>query len=188
MGPSPVNFQSSDRLAYIPSTGRGDDRGVHHRLPDGTAVTYADIRRAVEEGRGDEDVSPYFTGQTNAQALGTHQIVKLIEDPPPVVGAIFALAQRSWFSLATVVASALGTTEEVKTALTEAPSKPEEGAEAGAEVGDEAANEPLAAQSSVLDGNAAEPPLRALTDALEQPAAPVFMAAEALRIRQDIER
>ncbi|MGA1063178.1 MAG: hypothetical protein ACO3TC_02360, partial [Burkholderiaceae bacterium] len=67
MGPSPVDFQSSDRLAYIPSTGRGDDRGVHHRLPDGTAVTYADIRRAVEEGRGDEDVSPYFTGQTNAQ-------------------------------------------------------------------------------------------------------------------------
>ncbi len=179
MGPSPVDFQSSDRLAYIPSTGRGDDRGVHHRLPDGTAVTYADIRRAVEEGRGDEDVSPYFKGQTNAQALGTHQIVKLIEDPPPVVGAIFALAQRSWFSLATAVASAFGTTEEVKTALTEAPTKPEGGTEAG--------NEAIAEQTSVLNENGTEQPLRTLTDALEQPAAPVFMAAEALRIRQAIE-
>jgi hypothetical protein len=105
----------------------------------------------VEEGRGDEDVSPYFSGQTNAQALGTHQIVKLIEDPPPVVGAIFALAQRSWFSLATAVASALGATDAVKTALTDAPTD-------------------------------------APTDALQQPASPVVMAAEALRIRQDIER
>jgi hypothetical protein len=64
-----------------------------------------------------------------------------------VVGAIFALAQRSWFSLATAVASALGTTEAVKTALTEPPA-----------------------------------------DELQQPVAPVFMAAEALRIRQDLER
>ena len=38
---SPVEFQSNPPHQYIASSGRGDDRGVHHRLPDGTAVTSA---------------------------------------------------------------------------------------------------------------------------------------------------
>ena len=73
--------------AYIPSTGKGLDKGVHHRLPDGTAVTYDDIRRAIAEGRGNEDVSPYFTGQTNTQALAAYDFANGVEKVPVAAGA-----------------------------------------------------------------------------------------------------
>lgn len=155
---SPVEFQSSSPKQYIPSSGRGDDRGVHHRLPDGTAITYADIRRAVEEGRGEDDVSAYFNGQTNAQALGTHRLVSFVEDPPPVLGAVFALASRSWFSLATTLTTTLARAlankdpEPAPTAIAASPSA-----------------------SADKEGAAQLPP-------------PVAAAAEALRFRQASEQ
>ncbi|MBM3378047.1 MAG: hypothetical protein FJY38_07635 [Betaproteobacteria bacterium] len=94
-------------LAYIPSSGQGEDKGVHHRLPDGRPVTYADIMRAVQEGRGDEDVSPFFTGQTNAQALGAYRVANIVNDPPFFLSAAVALAQRSIFGLTSAIASSL---------------------------------------------------------------------------------
>jgi len=94
-------------LAYIPSSGQGEDKGVHHRLPDGRPVTYADIMRAVQEGRGDEDVSPFFAGQTNAQALGAYRVANIVNDPPFFLSAAVALAQRSIFGLTSAIASSL---------------------------------------------------------------------------------
>jgi hypothetical protein len=155
---SPVEFQSNPPQQYIASSGRGDDRGVHHRLPDGTAVTYADIRRAVEEGRGEEDVSAYFNGQTNAQALGAHRLVSFVEDPPPVLGAVFALASRSWLSFATTLTTTLAR------ALTDKDPEPAPTAIAT-----------LPRASADEEGSAQLPP-------------PVAAAAEALRFRQASEQ
>jgi hypothetical protein len=70
-------------------------------------VTYADIMRAVQEGRGDEDVSPFFTGQTNAQALGAYRVANIVNDPPFFLSAAVALAQRSIFGLTSAIASSL---------------------------------------------------------------------------------
>jgi hypothetical protein len=102
---------------YIPSTGQGDDKNVHHRLPDGTPVTYDDIRRAVAEGRGDEDVSPYFTGQTNAQALAAHGFAETIEAAPRLVGGVAAVATRSWLSLLSSITDTFGFGEKIRTAM-----------------------------------------------------------------------
>ena len=102
---------------YIPSTGQGDDKNVHHRLPDGTPVTYDDIRRAVAEGRGDEDVSPYFTGQTNAQALAAHGFAESIEQAPRLVGGVAAVATRSWLSLLSSITDTFGFGEKIRTAM-----------------------------------------------------------------------
>jgi hypothetical protein len=63
--------------------------------------------RAVEEGRGDEDVSPFFAGQTNAQALGAHRVANIVNDPPFFLSAAVALAQRSIFGLTSAIASSL---------------------------------------------------------------------------------
>ena len=155
---SPVEFQSNPPQQHIPSSGRGDDRGVHHRLPDGTAVTYADIRRAVEEGRGEDDVSAYFNGQTNAQALGVHQLVSFLEDPPPVLGAVFALASRSWLSFSITLTTTLAR------ALTDKDPEPAPTAIAT-----------LPRASAEEEGSAQLPP-------------PVAAAAEALRFRQAFEQ
>ncbi len=103
--------------SYIPSTGQGDDKNVHHRLPDGSPVTYDDIRRAVAEGRGDEDVSPYFTGQTNAQALAAHGFVETLEQAPRLVGGVAAVATRSWLSLLSSITDTFGFGEKIRTAM-----------------------------------------------------------------------
>ena len=102
---------------YIPSTGQGDDKNVHHRLPDGRPVTYDDIRRAVAEGRGDEDVSPYFTGQTNAQALAARGFSETIEAAPRLVGGVAAVATRSWLSLLSSITDTFGFGEKIRTAM-----------------------------------------------------------------------
>jgi hypothetical protein len=111
------------QASYIPSTGQGDDKNVHHRLPDGTAVTYDDIRRAVAEGRGDEDVSPYFTGQTNAQALAAHGFAETIEAAPRLVGGVAAVATRSWFSLLSSITDSFGFGEKIRTAMADESTK-----------------------------------------------------------------
>jgi hypothetical protein len=111
--PSPAAVSAT----YIPSTGQGDDKNVHHRLPDGTPVTYDDIRRAVAEGRGDEDVSPYFTGQTNAQALAAHGFAETIEQAPRLVGGVAAVATRSWLSLLSAMTDTFGFGEKIRTAM-----------------------------------------------------------------------
>ncbi|MEY4083304.1 MAG: hypothetical protein RL483_673 [Pseudomonadota bacterium] len=103
--------------SYIPSTGQGDDKNVHHRLPDGSPVTYDDIRRAVAEGRGDEDVSPYFTGQTNAQALAAHGFAESLEQAPRLVGGVAAVATRSWLSLLSSITDTFGFGEKIRTAM-----------------------------------------------------------------------
>jgi hypothetical protein len=119
--PTPVNSPAASAAAvsatYIPSTGQGDDKNVHHRLPDGTPVTYDDIRRAVAEGRGDEDVSPYFTGQTNAQALAAHGFAETIEAAPRLVGGVAAVATRSWLSLLSSITDSFGFGEKIRTAM-----------------------------------------------------------------------
>ena len=119
--PTPVTSPGASAAAvsttYIPSTGQGDDKNVHHRLPDGTPVTYDDIRRAVAEGRGDEDVSPYFTGQTNAQALAAHGFAETIEAAPRLVGGVAAVATRSWLSLLSSITDTFGFGEKIRTAL-----------------------------------------------------------------------
>ena len=104
--------------AYIPSTGKGEDKGVHHRLPDGTPVTYDDIRRAISEGRGNEDVSPFFTGQTNFQALAASEFSDGIEKIPTVAGVAVAVAQRSIFSLLSSITDAFGFGPKVRSVLT----------------------------------------------------------------------
>jgi hypothetical protein len=63
--------------------------------------------RAVQEGRGDEDVSPFFTGQTNSQALGAYRVANIVNDPPFFLSAAVALAQRSIFGLTSALASSL---------------------------------------------------------------------------------
>ncbi|MGA0864410.1 MAG: hypothetical protein ACO3PQ_00975 [Burkholderiaceae bacterium] len=119
--PTPVTSSGASSEAvpatYIPSTGQGDDKNVHHRLPDGTPVTYDDIRRAVAEGRGDEDVSPYFTGQTNAQALAAHGFAESIEQAPRLVGGVAAVATRSWLSLLSSITDTFGFGEKIRTAM-----------------------------------------------------------------------
>ena len=119
--PTPVISSGASSEAvpatYIPSTGQGDDKNVHHRLPDGTPVTYDDIRRAVAEGRGDEDVSPYFTGQTNAQALAAHGFAESIEQAPRLVGGVAAVATRSWLSLLSSITDTFGFGEKIRTAM-----------------------------------------------------------------------
>ena len=115
--------QSLSPARYIPSTGQGDDKNVHHRLPDGTPVTYDDIRRAVAEGRGDEDVSPYFTGQTNAQALAAHGFAETIEAAPRLVGGVAAVATRSWFSLLSSITDSFGFGEKIRTAMADDSTK-----------------------------------------------------------------
>jgi hypothetical protein len=115
--------QPSSPAHYIPSTGQGDDKNVHHRLPDGTPVTYDDIRRAVDEGRGDEDVSPYFTGQTNAQALAAHGFAETIEQAPRLVGGVAAVATRSWFSLLSSITDSFGFGEKIRTAMADDSTK-----------------------------------------------------------------
>ncbi|MFM1849771.1 MAG: hypothetical protein RL446_610 [Pseudomonadota bacterium] len=119
--PTPVTSSGASSEAvpatYIPSSGQGDDKNVHHRLPDGTPVTYDDIRRAVAEGRGDEDVSPYFTGQTNAQALAAHGFAESIEQAPRLVGGVAAVATRSWLSLLSSITDTFGFGEKIRTAM-----------------------------------------------------------------------
>lgn len=119
--PTPVTSSGASSEAvpatYIPSSGQGDDKNVHHRLPDGTPVTYDDIRRAVAEGRGDEDVSPYFTGQTNAQALAAHGFAESIEQAPRLVGGVAAVATRSWLSLLSSMTDTFGFGEKIRTAM-----------------------------------------------------------------------
>ena len=121
VNPTPAAVTSPGATAvpatYIPSTGQGDDKNVHHRLPDGTPVTYDDIRRAVAEGRGDEDVSPYFTGQTNAQALAAHGFAETIEAAPRLVGGVAAVATRSWLSLLSSITDTFGFGEKIRTAM-----------------------------------------------------------------------
>ena len=121
VNPTPTAVTSPGATAvpatYIPSTGQGDDKNVHHRLPDGTPVTYDDIRRAVAEGRGDEDVSPYFTGQTNAQALAAHGFAETIEAAPRLVGGVAAVATRSWLSLLSSITDTFGFGEKIRTAM-----------------------------------------------------------------------
>jgi hypothetical protein len=121
VNPTPTAVTSPGTTAvpapYIPSTGQGDDKNVHHRLPDGTPVTYDDIRRAVAEGRGDEDVSPYFTGQTNAQALAAHGFAETIEAAPRLVGGVAAVATRSWLSLLSSITDTFGFGEKIRTAM-----------------------------------------------------------------------
>lgn len=121
--PSDVSSQPQTQANYIPSTGQGDDKNVHHRLPDGTPVTYDDIRRAVAEGRGDEDVSPYFTGQTNAQALAAHGFAETIEAAPRLVGGVAAVATRSWFSLLSSITDSFGFGEKIRTAMADESTK-----------------------------------------------------------------
>jgi hypothetical protein len=123
--PEPRALASSAAVSatYIPSTGQGDDKNVHHRLPDGTPVTYDDIRRAVAEGRGDEDVSPYFTGQTNAQALAAHGFAETIEQAPRLVGGVAAVATRSWLSLLSSITDSFGFGEKIRTALADDATK-----------------------------------------------------------------
>lgn len=113
-----------DGLAYIPSTGQGEDKNVHHRLPDGTAVTYDDIRRAVAEGRGDEDVSPYFNGQTNEQALAALGLSRTLEAAPEIASTLVALSQRSWFSLASSLTDTFGLGDSIRTAMKGDETKP----------------------------------------------------------------
>lgn len=103
---------------YIPSTGKGDDKGVHHRLPDGTPITYDDIRKAIAEGRGDEDVSPYFSGQTNSQALAASDFSDSVEKIPAVAGLAIAVAQRSIFSILSSITDAFGFGPKVRSVLT----------------------------------------------------------------------
>jgi len=110
---------------YIPSTGKGLDKGVHHRLPDGTAVTYEDIRRAIAEGRGDEDVSPYFTGQTNTQALAAHDFAKGVEKAPAVAGAVVAVSQRSILSLLSSITDAFGFGQKIRSAFNQTSPEPD---------------------------------------------------------------
>ena len=114
---SPGASSAAVPATYIPSTGQGDDKNVHHRLPDGTPVTYDDIRRAVAEGRGDEDVSPYFTGQTNAQALAAHGFAETIEAAPRLVGGVAAVATRSWLSLLSSITDTFGFGDKIRTAM-----------------------------------------------------------------------
>lgn len=108
---------------YIPSTGKGNDKGVHHRLPDGTPVTYDDIRKAIAEGRGDEDVSPYFSGQTNYQALAASDFSDSVEKIPAVAGVAIAVAQRSIFSLLSSITDAFGFGPKVRSALADTEPK-----------------------------------------------------------------
>lgn len=110
---------------YIPSTGKGLDKGVHHRLPDGNAVTYEDIRRAIAEGRGNEDVSPYFTGQTNAQALAAHDFAKGVEKAPAVAGAVVAVSQRSILSLLSSITDAFGFGQKIRSAFNQTSPEPD---------------------------------------------------------------
>jgi hypothetical protein len=117
--PAPAPMQGG----YIPSTGQGDDKNVHHRLPDGTPVTYDDIRRAVAEGRGDEDVSPHFTGQTNAQALAAHGFAETIEAAPRLVGGVAAVATRSWLSLLSSITDSFGFGEKIRTVMADESTK-----------------------------------------------------------------
>jgi hypothetical protein len=121
--PSALASSAAVSATYIPSTGQGDDKNVHHRLPDGTPVTYDDIRRAVAEGRGDEDVSPYFTGQTNAQALAAHGFAETIEQAPRLVGGVAAVATRSWLSLLSSITDSFGFGEKIRTALADDATK-----------------------------------------------------------------
>jgi len=108
---------------YISSTGQGEDKNVHHRLPDGRPVTYDDIRRAVAEGRGDEDVSPYFTGQTNAQALAAHGFAESMEQAPRLVGGVAAVATRSWLSLLSSITDTFGFGDKIRTAMADEATK-----------------------------------------------------------------
>jgi len=103
--------------AYIPSTGKGADKGVHHRLPNGTAVTYDDIRRAITEGRGNENVSPYFSGQTNAQALAAYDFANGVEKVPVVAATVFAISQRSILSLLSSITDAFGFGPKIRSAM-----------------------------------------------------------------------
>ena len=86
-------------------------------------MTYDDIRRAVAEGRGDEDVSPYFTGQTNAQALAAHGFAETIEAAPRLVGGVAAVATRSWFSLLSSITDSFGFGEKIRTAMADDSTK-----------------------------------------------------------------
>ena len=108
---------------YISSTGQGEDKNVHHRLPDGRPVTYDDIRRAVAEGRGDDDVSPYFTGQTNAQALAAHGFAQTIGQAPRLVGGVAAVATRSWLSLLSSITDTFGFGDKIRTAMADEVTK-----------------------------------------------------------------
>lgn len=108
---------------YISSTGQGEDKNVHHRLPDGRPVTYDDIRRAVAEGRGDEDVSPYFTGQTNAQALAAQDFAQTIGQAPRLVGGVAAVATRSWLSLLSSITDTFGFGDKIRTAMADEATK-----------------------------------------------------------------
>ena len=119
--------------AYIPSTGKGLDKGVHHRLPDGNAVTYDDIRRAIAEGRGNEDVSPYFTGQTNTQALAAYDFANGVEKMPVVAGAVVAVSQRSIFSLLSSITDAFGFGPKIRSAMNQTSPEQEKSVAAAAD-------------------------------------------------------
>jgi len=110
---------------YIASTGVGPDKNVHHRLPDGSPITYDDIRKAVAEGRGGEDVSPYFTGQTNEQALAAYGFSSTLDEAPKVVSTLFAISQRSIFSLVSALTDNFGATKAIKTALADSVKTPD---------------------------------------------------------------
>ncbi|MFM1788649.1 MAG: hypothetical protein RLZZ166_1116 [Pseudomonadota bacterium] len=121
--PTPPSDVQSAAAVYISSTGQGEDKNVHHRLPDGRPVTYDDIRRAVAEGRGDEDVSPYFTGQTNAQALAAQDFAQTIGQAPRLVGGVAAVATRSWLSLLSSITDTFGFGDKIRTAMADEATK-----------------------------------------------------------------